>query len=204
MSATTWASGLADATARTWWHISSIVMCRVVSWPSTTFAIESPTRIRSTPAAEAKRAPGSSYAVTITSGTAPFRRFRARIAGALRLTRRPLDARPHSRGGPGERRPTTFARGGGTNIRCTPRRRNTGPALRVARVSTVRRATSDRFHPRATSRQRRRSLRRVQRHYRPDRSHQFCVRDFWRREVVRGARHTRLVADDAGGDLREK
>ena len=46
--------------------ISSIVAGTVESWPSTTIAAESPTRIRSTPASSAIRPDGASYAVTIT------------------------------------------------------------------------------------------------------------------------------------------
>ena len=63
------------ATAATWWAMSSIVTCSVSSYPSTTIASESPTRIMSTPASSATRADGASYAVTITSGgPAPLRR----------------------------------------------------------------------------------------------------------------------------------
>jgi len=47
-------------------NISSIVAGTVESWPCTTIAAESPTRIRSTPAASAMRADGASYAVIIT------------------------------------------------------------------------------------------------------------------------------------------
>src|SRR5690349_17224468 len=43
----------------------------------------SPTRIMSTPAASAMREPGASYAVTMTSGSAPSRTLRARTAGTV-------------------------------------------------------------------------------------------------------------------------
>jgi len=72
-------------------------MCKVVSWPSTTFAIESPTRIRSTPAAEAT-GPRLVVGGHHHRGIAPFRRFRTRIAGALSVIRPPLVARSRSRG----------------------------------------------------------------------------------------------------------
>src|SRR5512132_4013139 len=62
------APGLARAAAATWWAMSSIVTWSVSSWPSTTMASVSPTRIMSTPAPSATRADGKSYAVTITNG----------------------------------------------------------------------------------------------------------------------------------------
>ena len=46
-------------------------------------ATESPTRIMSTPASSATRALGASYAVTITSGSAPLRTLRFRTAGTV-------------------------------------------------------------------------------------------------------------------------
>ncbi len=50
--------------------MSSVVTCSVSSYPSTTIATESPTRIRSAPAASTVRADGASYAVTMTRGSA--------------------------------------------------------------------------------------------------------------------------------------
>src|SRR5215208_2374904 len=61
--------------------MSSIVTWSVSSWPSTTMASVSPTRIMSTPAPSATRADGKSYAVTITNG-GPLP-LRALMSGAL-------------------------------------------------------------------------------------------------------------------------
>ena len=68
MSATTSGRRAPRVTARVSTSISSIVAGTVESWPSTVIAAESPTRIRSTPAASASRPDGASYAVTITIG----------------------------------------------------------------------------------------------------------------------------------------
>src|SRR5438045_3432272 len=66
MSPTTIGRYAARATVFVRKIISSIVTGTVVpSWPRTTIAAVSPTRITSTPASSAKRAPGASYAVTI-------------------------------------------------------------------------------------------------------------------------------------------
>src|SRR5579885_3149192 len=63
-------------------------------------ARESPTRIRSTPASSAMRAPGASYAVTMTSGSAPGVSLRARMLGAVIAAAMvlPLLSRPTPRG----------------------------------------------------------------------------------------------------------
>ncbi len=60
MSATTSGLRAPRLTARVRMIISSIVAGTVESWPSTTIAAESPTRIRSTPAASAIRPDGAS------------------------------------------------------------------------------------------------------------------------------------------------
>ncbi len=58
MSPTTRASFAPRATARVWWSISSMVTGSVVSWPSTTFDSESPTRSTGMPASSRIRAVG--------------------------------------------------------------------------------------------------------------------------------------------------
>ena len=60
MSPTMWAWGRARATAAMWWAMSSTVISRVLSYPSTTMASESPTRMRSAPASLTTRALGAS------------------------------------------------------------------------------------------------------------------------------------------------
>src|SRR5437588_10179562 len=71
--------------------MSSIVTCNVSSYPSTTIATESPTRIMSTPAASTARADGASYAVTITNGIPEP--LRATTSGAPRArAARPVSA----------------------------------------------------------------------------------------------------------------
>src|SRR5438067_2536214 len=69
-------------------------------------ASESPTRMMSTPASSAMRAPGASYAVTITSGAEPDATFRARTAGAVRPIAflLPSSARVAAGGGQPDRR----------------------------------------------------------------------------------------------------
>src|SRR4051812_42769672 len=67
--------------------MSSTVTCRVSSYPSTTIATESPTRIMSTPAVSTARADGASYAVTITSGVPdPLRATTSGAPSARRAT----------------------------------------------------------------------------------------------------------------------
>ena len=66
MSPTTSGRFAPRVAARVSISISSIDAGTVESWPSTTIAAESPTRISSTPAPSASRALGASYAVTIT------------------------------------------------------------------------------------------------------------------------------------------
>src|SRR5262245_46807299 len=61
--------------------MSSVVTWSVSSYPSTTIATVSPTRIMSTPASSTTRALGASYAVTITSGVPEP--LRATTSGAL-------------------------------------------------------------------------------------------------------------------------
>src|SRR5476649_2821474 len=65
--------------------MSSVVTLSVSSYPSTTIATESPTRIMSTPAPSTTRAVGASYAVTITSGVPEPLEWR--IRGAVTGTR---------------------------------------------------------------------------------------------------------------------
>jgi hypothetical protein len=60
MSPTTSALGSARVTAAVWWIISSIETRMVESYPSTTLATESPTRMMSAPARSAIVAPGVS------------------------------------------------------------------------------------------------------------------------------------------------
>ena len=61
--------------------MSSVVTWSVSSYPSTTIASVSPTRIMSTPAPSTTRALGTSYAVTMTRGSsAPLA---AAISGAV-------------------------------------------------------------------------------------------------------------------------
>src|SRR3954471_21362937 len=62
--------------------MSSVVTWSVSSYPSTTIATESPTRITSAPAASTVRADGASYAVTMTRGGPPSP-LRAATAGAV-------------------------------------------------------------------------------------------------------------------------
>src|SRR5438445_13638526 len=132
--------------------MSAVVTCSVSSYPSTTIASESPTRIMSTPAASTVRADGASYAVTITSGgLAPLC---ARIAGAVvRAIEAAITAPPPSRAraAPGGTREGSQPRGSrpdratcgrgqrrNGNVRQlrVPRRRADArsPRLRVARV----------------------------------------------------------------------
>src|SRR5947209_4823723 len=90
--------------------MSSVVTWSVSSYPSTTIATESPTRITSTPAASAVRADGASYAVTITrGGVLTPSLLRAAMSGAV--TRRVARAaiRPSStvQGTLGSRRQTS-------------------------------------------------------------------------------------------------
>src|SRR6266511_68692 len=66
MSPTTSGRSTAPDTARVRKSISSIVTGTVPSWPSTTTPAVSPTSKMSMPACSAKRAPGASYAVTMT------------------------------------------------------------------------------------------------------------------------------------------
>lgn len=59
-SPTTRQAGLTRQTAAVWCAMSSIVTCSVSSYPSTTMATESPTRMSSRPASWAQRAVGAS------------------------------------------------------------------------------------------------------------------------------------------------
>jgi hypothetical protein len=83
MSAITSGRCAPRVTARVSITISSIDAGTVESWPSTTIAAESPTRMRSTPAASASRPLGASYAVTIAIFSP--RRFRSASSGSGNL-----------------------------------------------------------------------------------------------------------------------